>query len=123
MVGWIAQNWFGYHGLATSSQACSSVDCQGEDSGMSDLQKAEALGSAMFVMTAVPWALCALVFFCLHFTYPHDRRRVASRKPAAPLEPLELHHLASAAEGGSSAGATPVRRARTRGGGGLMQCA
>jgi len=112
MVGWIAEQWFGYHGLATTSEGCSGHDCQ-EDSGMSDMQKAEALGSAMFVMTAVPWGLCALVFACLHLTYPRDRRRVAARRAPAPPpsspEPRELEDMA-----GIAAGPSTLRRPRSK---------
>lgn len=77
------------------------------------LQKAEALGSAMFVMTAVPWGLCALVFACLHLTYPRDRRRVAARRAPAPApsspEPRELEDMA-----GIAAGPSTLRRPRSK---------
>jgi hypothetical protein len=33
-----------------------------KDGPKSDLEKAEALGTAMLVATAVPWALCALIY-------------------------------------------------------------
>ncbi|KAL4859340.1 Zinc finger CCCH domain-containing protein 12 [Chlorella vulgaris] len=39
-----------------------------------DMQRAEALGDAIVICTAVPWALCCLLFSGLHVTYARDRR-------------------------------------------------
>jgi len=65
-----------------------------------DPSRADALASAMLLFTTVPWALCALVYTLLHWTYPRDRRRAAAE---------------AAAEVAAQAGAEG-ERARRRGG-------
>ncbi len=38
-------------------------------------KKALALGNALLVCMAVPWALCVIMYSGLHWTYPRDKRR------------------------------------------------
>ena len=45
-----------------------------------DGPKAEALSAALAVSTAVPWALCALLYNGVHCTYGRDKARAAARQ-------------------------------------------
>ena len=38
-------------------------------------KKALALGNALLVCMAVPWALCVIIYTGLHWTYPRDKAR------------------------------------------------
>lgn len=60
MVGWIAEQWFGYHGLATTSEGCSGHDCQ-EDSGMSDMQAGASSTRCDFCFSENRVAACCAV--------------------------------------------------------------
>ncbi|KAL4423578.1 hypothetical protein ABPG77_004618 [Micractinium sp. CCAP 211/92] len=65
IVGWLAEH-LGF-------------DSGGSDGGggadaEADLKRAKALGDAIVICTAVPWALCCLLYSGLHVTYPRDRR-------------------------------------------------
>jgi MFS family permease len=63
VVGWIAERM----GFSTD-------DDPGDDGGSSkDLESAAALGDAMLICTAIPWAICALLYSGLHITYRRDR--------------------------------------------------
>ncbi|KAL4431153.1 hypothetical protein ABPG75_006409 [Micractinium tetrahymenae] len=67
IVGWLAEH-LGFD----------SGDSGGGGSGgggaEADLKRAKALGDAIVICTAVPWALCCLLYSGLHVTYPRDRR-------------------------------------------------
>jgi MFS family permease len=60
IVGWLAERF----GFSTHSKS---------DPGP-DLDSAAALGDAMLLCTAIPWAVCALMFSGLHITYQRDRK-------------------------------------------------
>lgn len=62
VVGWIAERM----GFSTDG---------GDDSGgdSKDLDSAAALGDAMLICIAIPWALCTLLYSGLHITYRRDR--------------------------------------------------
>lgn len=45
----------------------------GDSTGCRDMDSARALGDAMMLCTAIPWALCALLYSGLHITYRSDR--------------------------------------------------
>ncbi|CAD7698676.1 unnamed protein product [Ostreobium quekettii] len=47
-----------------------------------DAENSRALGMAMLVFSVVPWSLCFLFYMGLHYTYPRDKSRVASRYTA-----------------------------------------
>lgn len=59
IVGWLAER-MGY-------------DAGGKDAPDQDVDSATALGDAMLLCTAIPWALCALLCSGLHVTYKLDR--------------------------------------------------
>jgi hypothetical protein len=48
-----------------------------------NLAKARSLGSALLAFTALPWALCAVFFSGLHWTYPADRDRAQGARAGA----------------------------------------
>lgn len=85
--------------------------CKGDDAHASrhrhhpqpDLAKAVPLGNALLVFLAVPWALCALFYTGLHFTYPRDKRRAA-------MEELQQGGGASATGEGEAASSSSVGR-------------
>lgn len=54
----------------------------GESSPDKDLERAQALGNAILICTAVPWALCTLLYTGLHVTYPRDRKRAVIHERA-----------------------------------------
>lgn len=60
IVGWLAQRL----GFDTDP-----------DKPGTDRERCVALGSAIVICTAVPWALCCLLFTGLHVTYPQDKAR------------------------------------------------
>ncbi|KAH7618077.1 hypothetical protein Ndes2526B_g06979 [Nannochloris sp. 'desiccata'] len=60
LVGWIAERM----GFSTDDS---------EGGGSKDLDSAAALGDAMLICTAIPWAVCALLYSGLHITYRRDR--------------------------------------------------
>jgi len=60
VVGWIAERM----GFSTDD------DDEGESK---DLESAAALGDAMLICIAVPWAICAILYSGLHITYRRDR--------------------------------------------------
>jgi len=47
-----------------------------------DGPKAEALSAALAVSTAVPWAVCALLYNGVHCTYARDKARVVAQQAA-----------------------------------------
>lgn len=59
IVGWLAERF----GFSTHSK-----------SPGPDLDSAAALGDAMLLCTAIPWAVCALMFSGLHITYQRDKK-------------------------------------------------
>lgn len=65
-----------------------------------NLDKARSLGSAMLVITALPWALCALFFSGLHWTYPKDKRRAEEEVLQTHPAVIELAEEGPAAVGG-----------------------
>ena len=79
LVGRLAEHAFGFVGAAETS-----ADPE------ENLRKARALGSALLVFTALPWALCALLFSGLHWSYPRDRRRAEEEARRAHPTSLEL---------------------------------
>jgi hypothetical protein len=44
------------------------------------MRKARSLGSALLVLTAVPWLLCTFFFTPLHFTYGRDKAAAQERE-------------------------------------------
>lgn len=50
-------------------------------SSPADLDRARALGNAMVLFMAVPWALCAMLYTFLHWSYPRDRARCMRPEP------------------------------------------
>lgn len=64
-----------------------------------NLGKARSLGNALLVFTALPWALCALFFSGLHWTYPRDRRRAEELALAMHPARVELAELVGESEG------------------------
>ncbi|PSC76554.1 MFS general substrate transporter [Micractinium conductrix] len=64
IVGWLAER------LGFDSDAGGSDTPGGE----ADMKRAKALGDAIVICTALPWALCCLLYTGLHVTYPRDRR-------------------------------------------------
>ncbi|PRW58308.1 MFS general substrate transporter [Chlorella sorokiniana] len=61
IVGWLAER-LGFDSSDSSAE------------GDADIKRAKALGDAVVICTAVPWALCCLLYSGLHVTYPRDRR-------------------------------------------------
>lgn len=88
-----------------------------------DLGKARSLGNALLVFTALPWALCALFFSGLHWTYPRDRRRAEELALAMHPARVELAELVGESEGedeewGLAAGGSGKGERRGAAGGG-----
>ena len=80
LVGWLAESVFGYS-IATSEQTVA----------RSNVQNANALGSAMALCTLIPWGLCFCFYSMLHFTYPPEAARAKAEKAAiAKAEKEEL---------------------------------
>lgn len=102
LVGWMAEHWFGFPGLAADEGCDDNIDQQAHrgsahgDSGAgghhrdlllattaaitsagdpiaSNVDKAISLGNALLVFMVVPWTLCALIYTGLYWTYPRDR--------------------------------------------------
>ena len=65
-------------GMTTVSQkamlAQGAAELDPEDVDM-NTKKALALGNALLVCMAVPWALCVIIYSGLHWTYPRDKAR------------------------------------------------
>lgn len=57
-------------------------DVQGKGGPGQDLDGAAALGDAMLLCTAIPWALCALLYSGLHITYRRDKIAAAAYQRA-----------------------------------------
>jgi hypothetical protein len=87
LVGWLAKAAFGFNGSADV----------GPDVAESR-RKAASLGNALLVFTAVPWALCAIFFSGLHWSYPRDKRAAEWQAAEAHAEALLLVLPAAAAE-------------------------
>jgi len=68
MVGFFAQNMFGYN-LAGMGSADASLD----------MANARALGKAIISVAVVPWMLCFCFYSLLHWSYPRDMRRLAQQ--------------------------------------------
>ncbi|EFN59499.1 hypothetical protein CHLNCDRAFT_138130 [Chlorella variabilis] len=68
--------------------------------GQTDAQRAQALGDAIVICTAVPWALCCLLYSGLHVTYPRDRRLAlrSQRTRSGYAPPLPSLPMAPSAE-------------------------
>lgn len=66
VVGWLAER-MGYSGKGSPGK---------------DLESAAALGDALLICTAIPWALCALFYSGLHITYRRDRYAAAAYQRA-----------------------------------------
>lgn len=62
IVGWLAERLGFDAGSGTGADADA------------DIRRARALGDAIVICTALPWALCCLLYSGLHVTYPRDRR-------------------------------------------------
>jgi MFS family permease len=96
LVGLLAERAFGFSGGAAVG-----------DDPSENLAKARSLGSALLIFSAVPWALCAVFFSGLHWTYPRDRERAvalaAEMHAAAELEAEERQRLTAESGVGESA--------------------
>ena len=60
-------------------------------------RKALALGNALLVCMAVPWALCVVIYSGLHWTYPRDKARamdLAMEEPSVHPE-VDFQSLSS----------------------------
>ena len=58
----------------TAMIAQGAAELDPEDVDM-NTKKALALGNALLVCMAVPWALCVIIYSGLHWTYPRDKAR------------------------------------------------
>lgn len=65
LVGYAAQNWFGFHGSI------------GEDQ-VNRTANATALGNSLFVCITVPLFICCVCYTGLYWTFPKDRRKPKS---------------------------------------------
>lgn len=70
LVGWLAEHL----GFDDGGSGGGGSDPSAADQ---DLKRAMALGDAIVICTALPWALCCLLYSGLHVTYPRDRRCAA----------------------------------------------
>ncbi|GAB4823909.1 hypothetical protein N2152v2_010955 [Parachlorella kessleri] len=87
LVGWLAERAFGFTGTAETS-----ADIE------ANMQKARSLGNALLVFTTIPWALCALFFSGLHWTYPRDKLWAEEQIRRAHPVSMELVETHGAAE-------------------------
>ncbi|CAK0787030.1 hypothetical protein CVIRNUC_010246 [Coccomyxa viridis] len=86
LVGILAERLFGFKGAA---------ELDPEDVDM-NTKKALALGNALLVCMAVPWALCVIIYSGLHWTYPRDKARamdLAMEEPSVHPELLRAQTL------------------------------
>jgi hypothetical protein len=86
LVGWLAKAAFGFSGSAEVGPDVAE-----------NRRKAASLGNALLVFTAVPWALCAIFFSGLHWSYPRDKRAAERQAAEAHAEALLLAEAAAAA--------------------------
>ena len=89
LVGWLAEKAFGFTGTAETSEDIEA-----------NMQKARSLGNALLVFTAIPWALCAIFFSGLHWTYPRDKLRAEEQILRAHPLNMELVGTHGATEDG-----------------------
>merc|ERR1712066_907618 len=68
MVGFLAQNVFGYD-----------LDNAKAVVGESSTENVEALGKALMLVSFCPWMLCFLCYTLLHWSYPRDLRWLQKR--------------------------------------------
>mmetsp|Transcript_30328 Transcript_30328/g.77099 ORF Transcript_30328/g.77099 Transcript_30328/m.77099 type:complete len:588 (+) Transcript_30328:52-1815(+) len=68
MVGFLAQNMFGYH-LETAHKSVES-----------DPESARALGCALMLVSFCPWVACFLFYTLLHWSYPRDIKSIENRR-------------------------------------------
>ena len=54
-------------------------------------KKALALGNALLVCMAVPWALCVIIYSGLHWTYPRDKARAMDLAMEEPFVHPEVN--------------------------------
>merc|ERR1719221_1849987 len=69
MVGFLAQNVFGYN-----------LDHAKAVVGQNNSENTAALGKALMLMSFFPWLLCFLCYSFLHWSYPKDLRRLEQRE-------------------------------------------
>merc|ERR1712066_179695 len=72
MVGFLAQNVFGYD-----------LDNAKAVVGESSTENVEALGKALMLVSFFPWLLCFLCYTLLHWSYPRDLRWLQQREQHA----------------------------------------
>ena len=70
-------------------QGAAELDPQDVDK---NTEKALALGNALLVCMAVPWALCVIMYSGLHWTYPRDKRRAMELAREEPSVHPEVEH-------------------------------
>mmetsp|Transcript_93808 Transcript_93808/g.297697 ORF Transcript_93808/g.297697 Transcript_93808/m.297697 type:complete len:535 (-) Transcript_93808:53-1657(-) len=80
MVGFLAQNCFGYD-LESARAAGKGV--------AKDPENVEALGSALMLVSFVPWVFCFISYTLLHWSYPRDLRALARTEERAAAKAVE----------------------------------
>lgn len=65
MVGFLAQNVFGYN-----------LDSANSDAVSEDPENVKALGKALMLVSFVPWIICFSAYSLLHWSYPRDIKRL-----------------------------------------------
>lgn len=77
MVGVLAENVFGYD-----------LNNAHKDASGGDPTKTRALGSALMLVSFVPWMFCFFSYTLLHWSYARDLQTIHGTKPAlSPIEP------------------------------------
>jgi len=74
MVGILAENVFGYD-----------LNNASADASGNDPTKIRALGSALMLVSFVPWIMCFFSYSLLHWTYPRDLARVHGASTEQPV--------------------------------------
>mmetsp|Transcript_59284 Transcript_59284/g.171296 ORF Transcript_59284/g.171296 Transcript_59284/m.171296 type:complete len:555 (-) Transcript_59284:88-1752(-) len=86
LVGFLAEHVFHYEGMANAKNA---KDFQNNNGN------AKALGSALLMVSVVPWCICFACYSLLHWAYPHDLRRLQNSRArqTADVGALEARKL------------------------------
>jgi MFS family permease len=81
-VGRLSERYFGFSGTSTVT-----------GNAEIDIRNAQAMGNALLMFTALPWAFCLVAYSGLHFTYPSDRRRAVMYDREKSLSGVSLSSL------------------------------
>uniref|UniRef100_A0A7S1L9N0 Major facilitator superfamily (MFS) profile domain-containing protein n=1 Tax=Alexandrium catenella TaxID=2925 RepID=A0A7S1L9N0_ALECA len=79
MVGFLAQNVFGYD-IESARAAGASV--------ANDPDNVKALGSALMLVSFVPWLFCFFSYTLLHWSYPRDLKKLAMEEEKTPSKKM-----------------------------------